>query len=67
MSEALHALLLSAGIAFGLGVGYATYTQPDPYSQSDFPCQEDEVLGYSPQFGTERVGCIHIDDLKEEK
>lgn len=35
----------------------------DPFDQSTFPCQEDEVLGYAPQFGPDRVGCIHIDEL----
>lgn len=38
--------------------------QPDLFDQSTFPCQEDEVLGYSPAFGPDRVGCIHIDDLR---
>jgi hypothetical protein len=37
--------------------------QPDPFSQDAFPCQEDEVLGYAPQFGPDKVGCIHIDEL----
>lgn len=32
-------------------------------TQADFPCQEDEVLGYHPRFGTEHVGCIHIDEF----
>jgi len=32
-------------------------------SQAEFPCQEDEVLGYAPQFGPDWVGCIHIEDL----
>ncbi|AZS07571.1 hypothetical protein PBI_DUKE13_235 [Mycobacterium phage Duke13] len=32
--------------------------------QSEFPCQEDEVLGYAPQFGPDHVGCIHIDELR---
>ncbi|AAN12876.1 gp235 [Mycobacterium phage Omega] len=31
--------------------------------QSEFPCNEDEVLGYAPRFGPDRVGCIHIDEL----
>lgn len=37
--------------------------QPDPFSQSEFPCEEDEVLGFAPRFGPDRVGCIHIDEL----
>ncbi|AOT25007.1 hypothetical protein PBI_KALPINE_88 [Mycobacterium phage Kalpine] len=35
-----------------------------PFSQSAFPCQEDEVLGYAPEFGPDNVGCIHVDLLK---
>lgn len=35
-----------------------------PFTQSEFPCQEDEVLGYAPEFGPDHVGCIHIDALK---
>ncbi|ATN89038.1 hypothetical protein [Acinetobacter baumannii] len=31
--------------------------------QSEFPCQEDEVLGYAPKFGPDQVGCIHVDEL----
>ncbi|AYB69710.1 hypothetical protein SEA_KALAH2_224 [Mycobacterium phage Kalah2] len=31
--------------------------------QSEFLCQEDEVLGYAPRFGPDRVGCIHVDEL----
>jgi hypothetical protein len=38
-------------------------TIPDPFDQRSFPCEEDEVLGYAPQFGPDRVGCIHIDEL----
>jgi len=31
--------------------------------QEDFPCQEDEVLGYHPRFGDQYVGCIHINEF----
>lgn len=56
------AALVSFGIVFGLGEIYLS--QSDPLSQSSFPCQEDEVLGYAPQFGPDRVGCIHIEEVK---
>lgn len=36
----------------------------DPFDQRNFPCNEDEVLGYAPSFGSDRVGCIHIDNLR---
>lgn len=31
--------------------------------QDHFPCQEDEVLGYSPD-NRDKVICIHIDTLR---
>ena len=37
---------------------------PDEMSQARFPCVEDEVLGYAPQFGADRVGCIHVEEIK---
>lgn len=54
-------------LSLGLGVGllYASWvmapTYSDPFLQRNFPCQEDEVLGYAPQFGSERVGCFHLE------
>ena len=33
----------------------------DRFSQRSFPCHEDEVLGYSPTFGPDDVGCMNID------
>lgn len=67
----IGAELLTAGlfitVPFHAGTAYA---QPSDvvvpgydFSQEAFPCQEDEVLGYAPQFGPDRVGCIHIDVL----
>lgn len=56
------AALVSFGIVFGLGELYLS--QSRSMSQSSFPCQEDEVLGYSPQFGPDRVGCLHIEEIK---
>jgi Gene product 79 len=38
--------------------------QPGVMDQRDFPCQEDEVLGFDPAFGPDRVGCIHIEQLR---
>lgn len=42
----------------------AASAAPDVFDQRSFPCAEDEVLGYSPQFGPDKVGCIHVDDLR---
>lgn len=38
--------------------------QPDVMSQEAFPCLEDEVLTYAPQFGPDRVGCINHEEMK---
>lgn len=38
--------------------------QPDEMSQASFPCMEDEVLTYAAQFGPDRVGCIHMEEIK---
>ena len=32
-------------------------------TQEAFPCEEDEVLGYAPEFGPEHVGCMHVESL----
>jgi hypothetical protein len=37
--------------------------EPAKVPQTEFPCAEDEVLGYAPQFGPDHVGCIHTDTL----
>ncbi|QEA11372.1 hypothetical protein SEA-BUTTONS_85 [Mycobacterium phage Buttons] len=37
---------------------------PISFDQSSFPCEEDEVLGFSPEFGPDKVGCIHIEDVR---
>ncbi|QGJ87979.1 membrane protein [Mycobacterium phage Killigrew] len=36
----------------------------DPFDQASFPCEEDEVLGFAPQFGPDKVGCIRVDSLR---
>lgn len=57
-------LLLRLSITVLLIVLLLRVTQPPIvywHSQRDFPCQEDEVLGYSPSFGPNRVGCISLD------
>jgi hypothetical protein len=60
-------LVIVAGIA-ALGAMFLAdpgdaKAQPDVFLQQNFPCQEDEVLGYHPTFGPDRTGCMHIDDL----
>lgn len=67
-----------AGVALALSIGLSplVFTIPPTMpavtvsaadggvmTQSEFPCQEDEVLGYAPQFGPDHVGCIHIEEL----
>ena len=45
------------------GLNYQFADEIGVMDQSDFPCTEDEVLGYDPRFGPGMVGCIHIDDV----
>ena len=68
---------IAAAMLFGLAMGIAdaAYGDDNPglnygyadeigvMSQDEFPCQEDEVIGYSPEFGPGMVGCIHIDSI----
>lgn len=54
--------LLLAFLVFTAGYA-AGHKSRDPFTQDGFPCQEDEVLGYSPAFGPDRVGCLHVDLL----
>lgn len=65
VQRTLSALAIAGGLAasawFGTAIGHA-----DVFDQSEFPCAEDEVLGYDVRFGPERVGCIHIDELRDE-
>lgn len=75
LSALLAALLaaLVAAVALLAAVSVATLLS-DPggspggsvLSQERFPCQEDEVLGYAPRFGPERVGCIHAEGTELE-
>lgn len=55
------ATFLAGAIA---GCGAMVLAQPDPLSQEAFPCQEDQVLTYSPQFGYDMVGCIHHENIQ---
>ena len=38
--------------------------QPAEMSQASFPCVEDEVLGFAPQFGPDKVGCLSVEGIK---
>jgi len=58
---AASAIALTWCVAGGDNSGNA-----DPFNQRNFPCNEDEVLGYAPTFGPNRVGCIHIDELTRQ-
>lgn len=63
------AWILGGTLAGGMLLAPVVPAHADPgvMSQSDFPCAEDEYLGYSPVFGPDEVGCIHIDDLFESR
>ena len=45
------------------GLNYAYADEIGVMDQSDFPCTEDEVLGYDPRFGPGMVGCINVESL----
>jgi hypothetical protein len=49
---------------YGAGQESAAPPEGGTQPQSSFPCEEDEVLGYDPVFGPDKVGCIHIEALK---
>ncbi|AIS73759.1 hypothetical protein SEA_PANAMAXUS_82 [Mycobacterium phage Panamaxus] len=65
----MKALLLTIGLFEAILVGNGGVAEADTidwFDQRNFPCAEDEVLGYAPQFGPDRVGCIHIDTIRGE-
>lgn len=41
----------------------AAVSTPDPFSQRNFPCQEDEALLYWPTFGPDKVGCMNVEEI----
>ena len=46
----------------GLNYAYADEVS-GVFDQSQFPCAEDEVLGFDARFGPDAVGCIHVDEV----
>jgi hypothetical protein len=65
VQRTISALGIAGTLAFSAWAGSAI-ASASPFDQSEFPCQEDEVLGYAPEFGPDRVGCIHIDYLTDD-
>lgn len=59
-----HIVTALAGLA--VGVSAMLLAQPDQMSQASFPCQEDEVLTYAPEFGPDRVGCVHFEAVNPQ-
>jgi hypothetical protein len=55
--------IVTALVAALVAIGAMLLAEPDGLSQQAFPCAEDEVLSYAPQFGTDRVGCLHIEEI----
>lgn len=53
----------AAVMLFALGFALGWAAAPSQSAPVPFPCAEDEVLGYSPEFGADRVGCIHRERL----
>jgi hypothetical protein len=58
-----HVVTAIAAALLALGVSAMARGEFD-MSQEAFPCVEDEVLSYAPQFGPDRVGCLHIEEIK---
>ena len=58
---AMRKLILGLALLGAVGLGYVAHPTADPFNQRNFPCQEDEALVYAPQFGPDRVGCLHIE------
>lgn len=63
IKEIAIGLAMGAFLGVGIFMSIPDAAAEDPILQSEFPCQEDEVLAYDPRFGTEHIGCIHIDEL----
>jgi hypothetical protein len=59
------AIAIAGTLGAGAWLGIAS-ASADPFDQRSFPCLEDEVLGYAPEFGPDKVGCIHVDVLIQE-
>ena len=62
-----HKITAAVGAVLAFGAMLLAYPEADQYdefSQASFPCQEDEVLTYAPQFGPERVGCLNIEEVR---
>jgi hypothetical protein len=64
LANSMMIWLLSAVAAVGLAFGVGTRMH-DPFNQSAFPCMEDEVLMYAPEFGPNKVGCVNIEEIRD--
>ncbi|QFP95563.1 hypothetical protein SEA_GAUGELDP_80 [Mycobacterium phage GaugeLDP] len=65
----MKSYFITISIAFVTAITVLTFADDEasanvPFTQAAFPCEEDEVLGYAPQFGPNNVGCIHVDLIK---
>jgi hypothetical protein len=60
-------ITIVTAVAFLLGYALGNAGAPDPFDQDTFPCQEDELLGYTPDASPNRVACIHIDTLEDKR
>ncbi|APQ42104.1 hypothetical protein SEA_ZEPHYR_92 [Mycobacterium phage Zephyr] len=57
--------LIAAPAVSGTAAWIAASADPiSSFDQSSFPCAEDEVLGFAPEFGPDKVGCIYIEGLR---
>lgn len=59
-----HVVTAVVAAFVALGMAALARGEFDSMSQANFPCYEDEVLTYAPEFGPDRVGCLHIEEIK---
>jgi hypothetical protein len=56
--------LLLAAVGVLLLVNSCWELTYDPFSQRNFPCQEDEVLMFIDTPDKASTGCVHLDSLR---
>jgi hypothetical protein len=58
-----HLVTFLVGALVALGGAALARGEFDQMTQQSFPCAEDEVLAYAPEFGPDRVGCLHVEQI----
>jgi len=70
LATAVVGATVGVGAVFGVAVAVSdaplvtidnSTVETFDYSQSAFPCEEDQALQYDPMFGSDHVGCVSLD------